>query len=305
MLPIYIIDVIRFLVGTGILTFAAISDLRTRTVEDNHWLIMGIAGMGINIVYAVLYTPDKIIATAGALSPFMLLIFFMYCDYLYDKEKGMNWPHLGLLITSSLIFVYVFLYGSWDAKLLVYPYVMIWIFYGMYYMYLISGGADAKALMTIAILVPMRPVTIGSDFFSNILTLAPVTIFIIHPSISVLMNAALITILLPVFWFLYNIARGDVSLKGFLGIRMDIDKAMEAKVWPMEYIDEEGHKKTVLFPTKWYEDEDSVMKVYRRMKEIGMKKIWVTPKIPMIVSILIGFVLYFWLGNLFMKLLYP
>ena len=97
-----LLNISRFIVGVGILSYASYTDIKTRRASNMLWVIMGSAG-GI-----------------------LLLI-----QYITDSFEGDNIYYL-VFIPIMIILVYV-----------------------MFQLRLIFGGADAKALMALAILLPI------------------------------------------------------------------------------------------------------------------------------------------------------
>jgi len=73
---------------------------------------------------------------------------------------------------------------------------------------------------------------------------------------------------------------------------MSIEKAKETFVWPMEKL-VNGKRKIVKLPKSFDVDEE-----IQRFEDEGYTDIWVTPKVPFMIPLLIGFILTFLLGDL-------
>jgi hypothetical protein len=73
---------------------------------------------------------------------------------------------------------------------------------------------------------------------------------------------------------------------------MKVKKAREKFVWPLEKI-VDGKQKFVYMPKDF--DADEELKEFERA---GIKEIWVTPKIPFMIPLLIGFIISFILGDI-------
>ncbi len=178
---------------------------------------------------------------------------------------------------------------------------MIWLFYLFYRVNLVHGGGDAKALMSISLLLPAYPSLVyhapGTSFFIGEV---PQMGLILTPSFSVMVNAALITVFLPLVLIVYNLSTGVFSLYGFLGYRMKVDKIKDSFVWSMQYVDN-GELKTSVMPRKMKDEEieDNILK----LKKMGIEEVWVTPKIAFLVSITIGYALLFFVGGLMFELM--
>jgi len=121
----------------------------------------------------------------------------------------------------------------------------------------------------------------------------------------------------------YNVTKGDIGLPMLFGYRMPLSEIPGKFVWLMErpqYRNDYGIKlmtlvgetsgmqswlreqmftgeiKTKYFPSKNASDSlDSDLHV---LKNLGMDRVWVTPKIPFMVAILVGYVISFILGNM-------
>jgi len=81
---------------------------------------------------------------------------------------------------------------------------------------------------------------------------------------------------------------------------MKISKARNKFVWPLEKL-VDGKRKFAYMP-KGYETEEE----FDEFEKNNIDEIWVTPKIPFMIPLLIGFVFAFILGDLlatFMQLL--
>ena len=86
-------------------------------------------------------------------------------------------------------------------------------------------------------------------------------------------------------FLVFNSSKRDVAFpEMILGYKMDIEEVEKKFVWSMERI-VDGERAIVLFPKK--DDKESL----EILKEMGVKRVWVTPKIPFIVFIMAGFII--------------
>jgi preflagellin peptidase FlaK len=163
--------------------------------------------------------------------------------------------------------------------------------YGFWYVHLIAGGADAKALMMLATLIPIPiDLDVAARHF-------PIWDSSLPPTFVVFANSLVAFVALPLGLFAYNVARGHVRFPAmFLGYKRDLDEASRSFVWIMERA--EGEKtRMVLFASKMSPDEQQ--ENVDRLRAMGVKRVWVTPKIPFMVPLLGGFLVAFALGDLF------
>jgi len=161
--------------------------------------------------------------------------------------------------------------------------IMIILIYVFFQLRLISGGADAKAIMALAILVPLEPSIIEFPLWNSFMPFSWV----------VLTNSLLICLIIPLYFILLNIIRGNIEIPYcFFGYRLTIGKAKEQFVWPLEKI-VDGKRKFYWIPKKFDIDDD--LEIFEKN---GIKEIWVTTKIPFIIPLLIGFIFSFVFGDI-------
>lgn len=157
--------------------------------------------------------------------------------------------------------------------------IVIGLVYILYALRLIFGGADAKALMAIAVLAPLWP------SFTPFTSIMPF-------SISVLTNSLLVFLGMPIGLLIYNAVNGDFKFPHMLlGIRMPLGEAQRRFVWPMQYV-ENGKIRTRYFPAESDPSAD-----LRMLRAYGLRKAWVTPKLPFMIPLCAGFVLSFVVGD--------
>jgi len=113
------------------------------------------------------------------------------------------------------------------------------------------GGGDVRILMGLSILIPQNPYPTVSVF--------PVF------SLSAFTNAIFLTTLLPIYFIILNIYRGDIHPKNIREIRFLLL----------------GYKKNI----------KSITDTDRIMKKTGGDEAWITPAIPFIVPLTFGFLL--------------
>lgn len=208
----------------------------------------------------------------------VVLIYASYTDIKTRTAENYLWVIMAGAGAILLLIQHIF-YSISFLDLLFIP-VMILLVFLLYQLRLIFGGADAKALMAIAVLFPSWPE------HSILPSLMPY-------SFSVLTNALLVFIAVPFAIFMYNIFKRDIRFPHmFLGYRTSVEKAMKGFVWPMEYVDG-GNVRTRYFPSG-----SNPAGEFRMLKAIGQRCVWVTPKIPFLVPLTFGFIISFIAGDL-------
>jgi len=291
----------RFFIGAAVLIYAVRSDVLTRRVGDWCWWLFLVAGLTILEVQMAAEGWQSLYL----LSPFYIAVFFaslwfegeVMGDHVKRRDSGM---------VAALLNIGAFVvYGAQLAQgadpfspaglrrlqLLSIP-VMMLLAYLLYRTQLLSGGADAKAFLSLAVLVPFFP-----DPLLN--PLGPPAVFqAICPFVlAVFFSAAFFTLLNPAGLMFYNLARGDTGRLMAFAYKLPLDKARSKKfIWLSESV-EEGLRVYHYFrfrgqTGKWKRDQLDILE-----KE-GEKKVWVQPQIPFMVQLAAGFMFTFALGNI-------
>jgi hypothetical protein len=165
--------------------------------------------------------------------------------------------------------------------------------YGWYYFGPTIGGADVKALLTVAVLVPFAP-DAGATLhaFGDQGFPFPWVVF---------MNSLLLYLAIPVGLLAWNIAHGDLEkpwLQALLGVRMELEQARDSYVWPMTRV---VGDRTVLAPMV---NRDLYLpSEWDALAAAGIERPWVSLKIPYIIPLFGAFLLSAFVGDLFSELL--
>ncbi len=230
----FMLDVVRLMVGIIILTYASISDIKTRRASNLLWLIMGTIG-GI-------------------------LLIIQYLT-------------IGFENIIQLIFI---------------P-IIIALMYVLFQLRLLFGGADAKAVMALAILVPIQPTILAFPLWGN--SFMPYSWVIFS-------NALILFLFIPLSLLIYNIFKKDIEFPHcILGYKMKIERAKKSFVWPLEKI-KDGKRKFSYMPKN--NNVDNQLKTFEKE---GIKEIWVTPKVPFMIPLLVSFLVSFFLGDILTNIL--
>ena len=284
--------VLRLMIGLSFLLLASFYDLRDRKVKNWIWIAIGLCGIAILAAQFVFVFDQISLAHYLIFIPIIILFGSAFWDFSHILS-------LILYIAAFFSVLYQFFTLGLDPyfiQLLTIP-IMLLVFYALYYSRLLHGGADAKALMSIAILVPFYPIFY---LFPIINPIVVETTQLFFPFVFlVLLNAVLIQIVLPIGFIIYNAYKRDLSFpQCFFGYKMDIDKVKKKFVWLMEKIVDDEYV-LVLFPKK----KDDMEEEIKKLKEAKIERVWVTPQIPFIVPITIGFIISFFIGNLLFGLI--
>ncbi|MGD0816911.1 MAG: A24 family peptidase C-terminal domain-containing protein [Methanomassiliicoccales archaeon] len=272
------LPLVRLGIALAIACSASISDWRKREVSDAHWAAMGIAGLALLAVQIFQDNADLTYLL------FLLPLAWFFFDMLVERrgmfEDGINPLPIALYLGSFVIMAFLlsqFWNDGYMWQLLVIPILFVLIFF-MYQFSIIKGGADAKALMAIALLIPKYPMIAP---FPLIHVTVDATQYIMPFAILVMFNAALLTLVVPLVMLFYNMFKRDVKFPAMLfGYTMEIPEARKKFVWPMEYI-----KDGVLKMSVFVKSDDSTEEQINQLEAAGKTRIWVTPKIPFLIPI--------------------
>ncbi len=285
-------SLLRLLVGSSFMFVAAAKDIKTRRVPNELWMVMStIAGIilavqlflkGVGWRYYLIYVPIMSIMVEA----------FVERPPLYTEEE-VNYYMIGWFALPFVVFGYqIYSLGGqrffWSLATI--PIVMV-IAILLYFFRILYGGADAKAVIVLAMLVPFYPTIPNLTLMGSSGPLLNVMEIFFPFTLIVLLNSSLLMVFLPIAFVTINLINGDHSFPEiFFGYRKKLEEIPDSFVWPMEYY-EDGELKTELMP-RGSSDER-----IESLKESGKEKFWVTPKLPFIVPMAAGFVISFVIGN--------
>jgi preflagellin peptidase FlaK len=239
------------------------------------------------------------------------LIYASWSDYKTREVNNKVWAILGPLALALTGFQFL-LYSSEPLQLII-SYTLsfaitsglaIAIFYAGGF-----GGADAKALMCIALALPVYPSNLLPQPTGFVSPLFPITIF----TNSVLLGA------LSVFYALFRNLLWKVRNKGgvfeglekeslgrkilalFSGYKISVSKLEKGFMYPLEDVEvteESVKRKLLVFP----KDEERDEIVARILGNVGNEKleggVWVTPGLPLLIHITLGLLIALFYGDI-------
>jgi preflagellin peptidase FlaK len=216
----------------------------------------------------------------------VLLAYASYTDFKTRRAANILW--VVMAIVGIILLIIQYLDGGFpNIWYLVFVPIMIVLMYAFFQMRLLFGGADAKALMALAILVPILP-RIGN---------IPLWNSFLPGSWSIFANATILFLFIPVSLLIYNISKKNLRFPHcLLGYVISVEKAKQKFVWPLERI-KEGKRKLMYMPKNFDVDEELA-----EFEKLGITEIWVTPKIPFMIPLLAGFLVTFFLGDILLQI---
>ncbi len=286
------------LAGFGL---AAVLDVRTREVPDSLWQVLGVAGaVGGGVVLA----PEGWVPLALWAVVVGLALEHMFP---WDAESCGRWgewadlielaAYLGVTILVGVAVVRLGL-GGGVPLVAVALLVTVIIARVLFEAGVLYGGADAKALIIAGVLVPLFPVPwIGVPANAQLFpTYVPY-------AVDLLMDAAVLSVAIPVFLALWNLRRGEFSVRsGFTSYTIPVDDLPRRYVWirdpayPTDREEEEAIETSE-------QDREWRTKVARDLKARGVTRVRVGPQLPFIALMAGGALGALLLGNWIIDLL--
>ncbi len=277
------LDLLRFIVALPFFIYASYSDWKERLVSTGVWFFLGLFALGF-MLYQYHDLPG-IIATISAA--------ILFYEWFFEWEKKVY--SYALLSISLLLFLYVLIVSVLNASTHLTPLlatiVLLALFRALYKFGLIKGRADARALMSIALLQPAYPLTLFGPF--------PLLIPKYVELVQVTFPFAFLSLLYTgIVFFAFLLGLGIVNLSRrdtgfpemFMGYRTPLNEVEKHHVWLMERIVDGEH---VLY----LRPDEHNPKDIENLRKKGINKVWVQPKIPFVVFITVGLILAYLLGS--------
>jgi preflagellin peptidase FlaK len=282
---VLLLDLARLLLGTALLAFASFTDWRWRRAPNALWWVMlGFASLALLVEAAL--DPAPLAGKWPYLLAAPVSVVLASRSTLGDVLAGA----LGAAGVAGALAEARYAPGILTAQWpwLVGIVVFVAVIYAFWYFGLIAGGADAKALMAIAVLLPF-PLALGER--------VPLLQDQLPGAFAVLGNSLVLFLAIPVALLVWNVAHGDVRFPNLLlGYKRRARDITHGHAWPMELVDEKGARTTKLFSSRMSPSE--VDEAFARVQALGDERVWVTPKVPYMIPLLAGFVCAFVFGDL-------
>ena len=311
------IDLARVVVGVAVLGMASLTDLRTRKVPNQLWYVTAAVGLGLLVADLAL--------VEDASGWHLLMAFPVAAIFAVTVTGGELWPVMppdeededreltpeearvymadlavsGVLVAASIA-VMVLAADRLGTSDDVYVYITgavltIALALALYLTRALHGGGDAKALMTLAVLFPVQP--LGEIF--PLLEVPDEMRWVPFP-LGVLLNAALIAALSPLAFVVISAARGHLRFpEALAGYPVPIEQVERGHHWLMY---EAGEGATSVTRRMWPGRSRGAELARARALTILMdqreERVYVSPKIPFMVPLLVGLMLAIFSGNI-------
>jgi len=286
----WVIDALRLLIAIVILSYASIQDVRTRKAQNALWIVLAAA--------ALILLPVQLVADGESLAyvlvvvPILAILADVYWDGKEDSAMARYgpWAKYSMWFIATVALGYAWVDRLYFQHLLAIP-VMMFFFVVMYMLGLIRGGADAKAMISLAILFPLYPALGGFPLLHGSTGSAQ----LLFPfAFVILFTAAIITALTPIYYLSRNLASRDMKFpQSLFGYKAEHSQLKGKHVWLMERM--EGGEHVIYVRPKKDEDLEKEIDLLVRS---GHTRLWITPMIPFLVPMLLSLVFSTVVGNL-------
>jgi len=162
------------------------------------------------------------------------------------------------------------------------------------------GGADVKAIIALAILFPIFPnlTLFGVEF--PITGIPLINIFIL----SIVTNSLIIGLFSPIYIFIHNLLKMEISPYMFIGYNVDIMKLKEMRhIRFVHNIDFETGKCEFIWGGIEL-DENGVYELEKMAQKNILNRVWITPELPFIVYIMLGLIATIFYGDIIYSLMH-
>ncbi len=267
-------DLLRFCVAIPFFIYASYLDLKERLISTWIWLLLGTIAFAINFY---------IIGTELWAVVSLIIAMFIFYEWFFEWEGKEKLIIKTLNVLTVPILIYITYLNPALVTLTLISFLMLF-FKVLYTTKIVKGRADARAMMTIAVLQPTYP---HYDLFGvHLPILVPKYVEIAQITFPfvfiVLLYSGVGALFFIIGMAIRNALRGDIGFpEMFIGYRMDLDKVPHKHVWLMERIENDEH---VLYIHPRDHTEEDIEKLKKR----GISKVWVQPKIPYVVFITAG-----------------
>jgi preflagellin peptidase FlaK len=251
---------------------------------------------------------------ARVITSLLFLLYASWSDYKTREVSNSVW-----ILYAPLAFALTF------SELLLYENAAIMLFYGISFSLTATfsiilfysggfGGADAKALMCLALALPFYPESLPKPLSGEISPISK-TFF----PISVFSNSVLLAATSAVYMFLRNIvwhkrtgrrifeeghkkeSLGKKTVTLITGYKVSVDKLKKKwHLYPMEDVEEnaEVKRKLVIIPRD--EDRNAIVERLGKAVEDGKieNMVWATPGLPMLIFITAGLIIALFFGDI-------
>ena len=295
-----LLDAGRVLVLVGGFAYAAREDLRSREVSDTLWQILGVVGIALGAV---------VVAPGGALALVLWIVVGAFAlEHLVAWDDALGERHAAWVpaielaiyaVVIALVSAAAYRWGVGPSSVplgVIAATATIVLARALFEAGILYGGADAKALIAVGVLVPVfaQPLLFAPASASAALAVLPF-------SVALLTNAAVFSVVVPLVIGARNAARGEFSFpKGFTGYTLAVEELPRRFVWVR---DPALGEDTLVHDAETSADDTARrVEIAEKLKAAGVRRVWVTPQLPFLVLMAVGAFAALLAGNLLLDL---
>ena len=222
------------------------------------------------------------------------LLYACYSDLRIRKVPNRTW-HLMIIIGIILAFMDILNQGIGFLVRFSLSVIFFSAFAYMLFRIKVLGGADAKAIIALSIAIPTFPlVPLKGIPFLNLFVF------------SVFGNAILLMLIVPLLIFFYNLtqlSRDEVKERlfcSFLGYKSKISELRNRHIKLIEsYTEQDGNIIRRFVPRGVDTDDETMRRLQQFAKDRKIPdKVWVTPGLPFMIPLTLGFIIALVYGDL-------
>ncbi|MCI4331191.1 MAG: hypothetical protein L3K19_05020 [Thermoplasmata archaeon] len=291
-------EILGGMLVVGGLAYAAWKDWRTREVSDRLWQLLAAAGALLGLV---------VVAPGGWLPEVLwLLVSGLVLEHLIPWDEWVEgWSESlpGALEVSAYVGLLAVLgYASFRVGvgtegvpvIVLAVYVGVVLGRGLFELGVLYGGADAKAVIVVALLLP-----IDGHPLLPVPPAAALGLSIYPFALTLVMDAALLGAAVPIGLAVRNIARGEFSFpQGFTGYMLAVSDLPHRFVWLRDPTFRSALTEEELAVETAAEDQALRARQSKELEASGVARVWVTPQIPFVILLAAGAVAAVLWGNL-------
>ncbi len=281
--------------------YAAYTDVRTREAPDGVWQILGAAGAVLGLI--AIAPEGRLPLLCWLVVCALILQHFFAWDLRLERlsEALPGLVEIALYIAAGLFLLLAAradgLSNAAVPPIAVAAFVVVVLIRACFELGLLYGGADAKALLAAATLIPLAPVVVYTSAASTALSQ------VLPGPLTLLMNAALLSVSVPIVIAFRNLRDGSFEgAASFVGYPIPVSELSHRFVWLKDPVfsaeaEEEREAET--------SEDDQALRVRQQaeLESRGVARVWVTPQLPFLVFFLAGAVATLLAGNLLFDLL--
>jgi prepilin signal peptidase PulO-like enzyme (type II secretory pathway) len=283
------------------LAVAAGADLRTREVSDGLWQLLA----GLALAFGAIEFEPR-----GALPLILWLVVGAFAiEHLLPWDEALGERHADkvLVIELALYGVVVGIVAGaayrWGIGPSTVPIEVVGALAtvvgarALFEAGVLYGGADAKALIVAGVLLPLfaAPVLYAPPGTASALGFLPF-------SVTLLTNAALLSIAVPLFLAARNVARGEFSFpRGFTTYTLPVDELPHRFVW----VRDPALGEDTLADDSETSEEDIARRteLAETLRRRGVARVWVSPQLPFLALMAAGAFAGLLVGNLLLDVI--